>query len=513
MIKRYKTHIHQVKANPRDFQEKPRNLSWGLPLVMGMDGKLTTIKNVIGDANYAAYDAAAANMQQINAMPGALPKTYLSLVDSGFIGYGALSLLLSSNGILHAICDTLSTEMLRKWIKFVPVDQDKDVSKRITELEKEFERLGVRKSMGRALYQTFGFGGSYMFPAIGDVDFNNTADVNYLEELKSELYVDDVKIGKGDLKYLTVIEPIWVVPIAYDTVNPFSEFFYKPEYYSVMGKVTHYSRLLKFIYNEAPDIFKPTYLFNGVPLIQYSATYVSDFEAIRRAVTQIVQRYNLNVLKTNMERALSSNDANEINQLKQRIGIFNAMRTNTGTLAIDKETEEFEQLSMTLTGLRELESQAAEFMCIVPKIPAAKLLGISPQGFNATGEFEQSNFYDLCDALNQEITAPHLTTIMHMAMLNLWGEIDESIAFEFIPLKQKSDEEKARTNLLKSQNDEVLQRTGAIDNEDIQNRIRNDNESGYDGLEERERAMINTISNEFMDVINEKNNNSTSNKT
>ena len=508
MAKRYKQLGKRDAVNARNFDEKPRNLSWGLPLVMGDDGKFTTIKNAIGDENYKAYDAAASNMQQINALPGMMPKALMSLVDTGFIGYGALSLLLSSNGILHAICDTLATEMLRKWIKFVPTDQDKDVSKRITELEKEFERLGVRQLMGKALYQTFGFGGSYMFPAIGDVDYTGSRDVNYLEELKSELYIDDVKIGKGDLKYLTVIEPIWVVPIAYDTVNPFSEFFYKPEYYSVMGKTTHYTRLLKFIYNEAPDIFKPTYLFNGVPLIQYSAPYVSDFEAIRRAVTQIVQRYNLNVLKTNMERILSSNDANEINQLKNRIAIFNSMRTNTGTLALDKDTEDFEQLSMTLTGLRELESQAAEFMCIVPKTPATKLLGVSPQGFNATGEFEQASFYDLCDALNQEITAPHLTTVMHLAMLNIWGEIDESIAYEFVPLKQKTDKEKAEINFIKSQNDEVLQRTGAIDAEDIQNRIRNDDDSGYDGLEERERELINTISNEFNGLINEKNSSS-----
>lgn len=511
MVKRYKQNYKRDSASADNFQERPKNLSWKLPLVMGLDGKMTQIKNVISDEHYKAYDVAMSNMQQINTLPTGLPRAYASLVDSGFIGYGALSLLLASNGILHAICDTLSTEMLRKWIRFIPTDQDKDVSKRITELEKEFERLEVRRIVGRALYQTFGFGGSYIFPAIGDTDFNNTKDVNYLDELKSELYVDDVKIGKGDLKYLTTIEPIWVVPIAYDTINPFSQFFYKPEFYSVMGKTTHYTRLLKFIYNEAPDIFKPTYLFNGVPLIQYSAPYVSDFETIRRAVTQIVQRYNLNVLKTNMERILSSNDANEVNQLKNRIAIFNAMRTNTGTLALDKDTEDFEQLSMTLTGLRELESQAAEFMCIVPKTPAAKLLGISPQGFNATGEFEQANFYDLCDALNQEITAPHLTTIMQMAMLNLWGEIDESINYEFVPLKQKSDKEIAETNILKSQNDEILQRTGAIDAEDIQNRIRNDDESGYDGLEERERELINSISNEFQGLINEKGNNSTTN--
>ena len=510
MVKRYKQTYRRESASADNFQDPPKRLNWKLPQVMGMDGKLTQIKNVISDEHYQAYDAAIHNMNQINSLPSGLPRAYASLVDTGFIGYGALSLLLSSNGILHAICDTLATEMLRKWIRFIPTDQDKDVSKRITELEKEFERLEVRKIVGRALYQTFGFGGSYIFPAIGDVDFTNTADVNYLEELKSELYVDDVKIGKGDLKYLTTIEPIWVVPIAYDTVNPFSKFFYKPEYFSVMGKTTHYTRLLKFIYNEAPDIFKPTYLFNGVPLIQYSAPYVSDFEAIRRAVTQIVQRYNLNVLKTNMERILSSNDANEVNQLKNRIAIFNAMRTNTGTLALDKDTEDFEQLSMTLTGLRELESQAAEFMCIVPKTPATKLLGISPQGFNATGEFEQSNFYDLCDALNQEITAPHLTTIMHMAMLNLWGEIDESIQYEFIPLKQKTDKEIAEINLLKSQNDAALQSVGAIDAEDVQNRIRNDDTSGYDGLEEREREFINAVSNEFQGLINEKSNNSTS---
>lgn len=506
MVKRYKTN-RGVNANVSQFKEQPKLLTWKLPHVVGQDGKLTPIKNVVGDGEFKAYDSAVSNLNYINTLPrSGLPAQVISLLDSGFVGYATLSLMVSSNGILHAMCDTLSTKMVKKWIKFVPTDQDKDVSNRITELELEFERLNVRAICKEALYQTFAYGGSYIFPAIGDVDFNDTQDINYLAELKSELFIDDIKIGKGDLKYLTCIEPIWVVPIAFNTVNPFSEFFYKPEFYTVMGKVTHYTRLLKFIHNEAPDIFKPTYLFNGVPLIQYATPYVSDFEAIRRAVTKIVQRYNLNVLKTNMERILSSANDNEINQLKARIAIFNATRDNVGTLAIDKNSEDFEQLNMTLTGLKDLESQAAEFMCIVPKTPAAELLGQTPQGFNSTGEYELTTFYDVLMALNEEILAPHLTTIMHLAMLNIWGEIDSSIQYEFVPLKETSAKDKAEINEIKARTDESLARSSAIDAEDVQNRIRNDPDSGYNGLEARERELINAISSEFASSINEENN-------
>lgn len=483
---------------------KDKKFEWKLPKVIGLDGKYTDIKNVLSAEDYKAYDSVQQRYNQINSAAASMPQLVSNLMDTGFIGYAALSNLLVSNGILDATCDSLATEMFRKWIRFIKVDDtdndsDNDTTaKRIKELEKEFERLDVRGIFKKATYQTFAYGGSYVFPAIGDVDYTNP-DEAVLEELQSELIIDDVKINKGDLKYLTVIEPMWVVPIRYDTTNPFSEFFYKPEYFSVMGKTTHYTRLLKFIYNEAPDIYKPTYLFNGVPLMQYQLPYVSDFETIRRTITKIVQRYNLNVLKTNIERILASGDQEAISNLKLRLQVFNSMRDNTGVLALDFETEDFMQLSMTLSGLKELESQAAEYMCIIPKMPATKLLGQTPQGFNSNGDYEMTSFYDMIMSLNNEIVRPQLIPIMHMAMLNLWGEIDKNIKFEFNELEEMNEKETAEINEIKARTDATLQSTGAIDTQDIQERIRTDTKSGYNGLEQRERELVNDITREFVE--------------
>jgi len=507
-----KKHIRQqdnsIRASVNDVSDNPKKkFNWSLPKVINPEtGKYDDIKNVISKDAYKAYDSVNARYGQINGIGYNLPKAVTSMVDTGFIGYAALAMLLSTNGILNAICKTLSTEMLRKWIEFIVVNnEDNDdinerVNKRIVELEKEFERLDVRATIQKALYHTFAFGGSYIAPAIGkNIDYINP-DEETLKELESELIIDDVSIGKGDLQYITAIEPMWVVPIRYDTTNPFNEFFYKPEFFSVMGKTTHYSRLLKFIYNEAPDIFKPTYLFNGVPLIQYCMPYVSDFESIRKAVTFIVQRYNLNVLKTNVEKTITSDDPIIRGQLKQRIQIFNATQANAGTIAIDKD-EEFSQINMTLAGLKDLESQAAEFMCIVPKIPATKLLGVSPQGFNSTGEHELTSFYDLCMSLNEEIVRPHLIKIMQMAMLNIWGEIDESISFKFLPMEEMNEKELAEINKINADTYFTLSQSQAIDGEDIREALRNNPNSDFNVLEERERNYINEITKEFESIL------------
>lgn len=493
MVKRYKTNNSPVEYTKLYADKDTYKVKVQLPQVIGHDGKYQSIQNVIGNEEFKAYDSVRNAYNYVN--PNILPQQYLQLMDTGFIGYGALSMLIATNGILNAICDTLSTEMWRKGIEFVSDAEDEDIEDRITELELEFERLGVRENFQRANYLTFAFGGSYIFPAVGNINYEDTTDPEMLEELNTELFIDDVKIGKGDLQYLEIIEPMWVVPIRFNTTNPFSQFFYKPEYYSVMGKTTHATRLLKFIYNEAPDILKPTYLFNGVPLMQYCLPYVGDFEKIRRAVTTIVQRYNLNVLKTDVQRAITNPAF--ANQLKQRINILNSTRDNTGTLAIDMTTEDFVQLSMTLAGLKELESQAAEYMCIVSKSPATKLLGQSPQGFNSTGEHELTTFYDQIQALNEEINRPPLIKVMHMAMLNIWGKIDARISFQFKSLEEMNPKEIAEINQMNANTDVALNSIGTLDGQDSRERLRNDPKSGYNGIAERERENVNAVTEEF----------------
>jgi hypothetical protein len=69
--------------------------------------------------------------------------------------------------------------------------------------------------------------------------------------------------------------------------------------------------------------------------------------------------------------------------LAARVAMFNTLRDNQGTFVLNKATEDFKNVSVSLAGLHELQAQAQEHMASVSRIPLVKLTGISPSGLNA----------------------------------------------------------------------------------------------------------------------------------
>ena len=258
-----------------------------------------------------------------------------------------------------------------------------------------------------------------------------------------------MKIKKGSLKYLKVIEPMYTYPLKWVADDPTSYDYYNPVYYSVMGRTYHRSRLLKFIHMEAPDILKPTYTFYGIPLLQICIPYARDFEKIRLNVANIVERFNLSILGVDMEQIASvgsdiENDIRNGETLKNRVELFNSGRTNYNTFVIDNKNESFQQIQIPLSSLDILLDQAVGFLAMISKIPATKLLGDSPKGMNATGEHEMRNYYDAIRLLQENILLDNLTTILHMVQLDLFGEVDENYTIEFENLWDANELEEAQ---------------------------------------------------------------------
>lgn len=495
--------------------DRPKEVpEMGYPQVMGVDGK-----PIAADSLISHYEKQLA--QQLPPTESSLKlledggnlsgvglnglnqftfnKVNKLLIDNIFLGYAEYSYL-SQNGILNSICQTPADDMTGEWIEFVSVG-DEDKTDRIKELTDEFERLDVAGNFNRAAFFTFSQGGCLLYPYLESNDKEG--------EMLHELQIDSAKISKGSFKYLKVIEPIWYVPIRYVTDNPFSKWFYVPEYYAVMGKMIHASRICKFIHNEAPNILKSQYNFNGMPVLQQSMKYVMHFETISNTVVEIIERLNLLVLKTGLQAITAGTmpkdpnlNSNAGQMLGTRLKGLNATRNNMGTMVIDFDTEELFNLQMSLQTIDKLWSQAAEFMCIVPKIPATEFLGISPQGFNSNGDYERKKYNKHIKTLQNKIFRPHLIKIMHMAMLNIWGEIDNDIKFNFKEITTPNELEQSTINLNKSNEAGAYLDRGVVDREDVRKKIASDKHSGWNELEIEESADENDETEYYPDTEN-----------
>jgi len=283
------------------------------------------------------------------------------------------------------------------------------------------------------------------------------------------------KVRRGSIKAFRPVEPMWCYPATYEAANPLKENFYNPDTWYANGITIHRSRLLCFVGREVPDILKPAYAFGGLSLSQMAKPYVDNWLRTRQAVADLIESFSVSGVYTNMQGVLQDGG---IEALK-RIELFNVTRSNAGAMMLDKDTEEFFNVSTPLGTLDALQAQSQEQMSSVSGIPLVILLGITPQGLNASSEGEIRAFYDWIHAYQETFFRDHLQTVIHFIMLHLWGEIDEEITFEFEPLWSMTDKEATEIEKLEAETDQIRIDSGVLDPAEVRKALAAQPESRY----------------------------------
>jgi hypothetical protein len=393
----------------------------------------------------------------------------------GFVGFPALASL-SQRAEYRRPCEILAKEMTRKWIKLHSTGEE-DKTQRITELEAEMKRLGVQDVFAKATEGDAFYGRMQVYMDTGDTDNP--------DELKTALIADPLKIGIGKLKALRVIEPIWTYPNRYNADDPLRADYFKPETWFVMGKEVHDTRLLTFISKQLPDLLKPAYAFAGLSLIQILIPYVNNWLRTRQSVSDLLHSYSTFVLKTDLSSLLNGG-AGTAEQA--RFALFNTIRDNQGLMVLNKDTEDFANISVPLGSLDHLQAQALEQIASVCGIPLVILLGITPSGLNASSSADLDCFYSYVASQQQHLYTPLLSRLMEIIQLSLWGEIDRQIGFTYQPLQALDELQLSETRHSEIEAGCMLIDRGVISPEEERARLANQPESMYHGLDLSEVA-------------------------
>lgn len=393
-----------------------------------------------------------------------------------FLGYPVLAEL-AQRPEYRMICETIASEMTREFIEFTARgDDDDDKSDKIKELEDEFNRLNVSQIIREATEQDGYFGRGHIYIDTGDTD-NTDELVKSIGDGWDKL--SEAKLKKTPIKALRTVEAVWCYPTSYNSNDPLTDDWYRPNQWQVQSKAVHSSRLLTIVGREVPDLLKPTYSFGGLSLSQMAKPYVENWLQTRQAVNDIISAFSVFVLATNLGEQLQGDGGG----LFTRAELFNNLRDNRGLMIIDKEQEAFQNVSASLGGLSDLQGQAQEHLASVSHIPTVKLLGIQPAGLNASSEDQMRVFYDYIHAYQEKIHRAPLRRLMGYVMLSLWGKVDPDIDFKFRPLYSLDEKAEAEVSLIKAQTDQVLIDNGVISPEEARQRVASDPDSGYNSLD------------------------------
>lgn len=415
--------------------------------------KLVALRDGAMDDNRLSADA---------LMSEGVPEAqFLWYASQGFIGYQACAVI-AQNWLVDKACRMPARDAIRQGYE-IHCD-DHTVIKRLQALDKQY---GINSQMRQFIH----FGRIYgIRVAIFKVD---SSDPYYYEK---PFNLDGVR--PNSYRGISQVDPIWCTPILTGTSldDPSSSRFYDPEFYQINGRKYHRSHLAVYIPHPVVDVLKPMYQYGGVPLPQMIAERVYAAERTANEGPQLAMTKRTSILKVNAS-AFFANIEKARTQLLEWVGL----RDNFGIKVVDKESEDYAQHD---TGLADLDATIMtqyQLVAAVAGVPATKLLGTQPKGFNSTGDYEDSCYREELESIQTNDLTPMLQR--HHDLLvrsNLKMDIETTISW--MPLDSPTAAEYTDINLKKAQTAQIYADIGAIDGMDIRDQIKADKNSDFYSL-------------------------------
>lgn len=385
---------------------------------------------------------------------------------TSFVGYGVLQQI-AQQGLIRACIQTVSDDLSRKWIKIDGCDDPQ----KLEIIENELKKLHIKDLFHKAVTTTGYMGGAFIFIDTGEDDLTLPLAIN---DLSAEL-------KEGSKVKFVVVDPVNVSPIEYNCIDPLRDDYMQPRMWQVLGKRVHTSRLLSFVENQPPMLLKPNYNFLGIPQAQILWDYVMHFNQTRASTARLLEKISLLVVQTDMDAVLS--DEHGIELFDAKMEFLERYRNNDSVFVCDKESEGVMNVQTTIAGCTDVVRQSLELIACINRTPAVKLLGISPSGFNATGESDLKNYYDYI-ASKQELYREQIQTIINVIQLVEFGNIDPAITFKFEPLNEENKASQAMTAQTKIGALTQLVDRQAMSAEELRTAVREDEDLGLSFLDE-----------------------------
>lgn len=395
-----------------------------------------------------------------------------------FLGYPTLALM-SQSSDYRAVPETTAKEMTREWGRLklkddenLDEDEKKAKTERISKINDAMEKHDIRSKIRSVIEHDMTLGRGQLYVRLKHADPSLPMPINARV------------IKKGSLDGFRVIDPMWTTPSAYNANDPLADDFYVPNKWFVLGKEVHSDRLLTMIMRPVTDMLKPAYNFGGISMLQLMKPYVQRYQRTADSISEVVHSFSMTILATDMANILADGDSAA--QLFLRAGMLTQFKSNSNALFLDKDSEEVSQINTPLTGLPELFTKSHEQVAAPSHMPLVVLTGATPGGLNASSEGEIRIWYDHLSALQEAHVRPILKPVIDVIQLDLFGDIDDSIHFEFNDLYQLTDKERAEVQEINSRT--IVNLTGAavVNEEEARTTLTSDENSPFASIKASE---------------------------
>lgn len=393
-------------------------------------------------------------------------------MKQGFIGYQNAAFI-AQHWLIYKACSTPVDDAIRNGYD-ITTDTGEDLpADALKILKRADRRVGIKGQL-----RDFGTKGRIFGVRIALFEVESD-DPEYYEK---PFNPDGVK--PGSYKGISQVDPYWTAPILDITsaAVPSSKHFYEPTWWLIGSKRVHRSHLVIFRYADPPDVLRPLYLFGGIPLPQMIMERVYCAERTANEAPALALSKRTTVWLTNMVEIMADSRAAD-EKLKKWI----AYRDNFGIKVGSKEKDQFQQFDTPLADFDSLVMTQYGLVAATAGMPITKLLGTTPGGFAATGEYDEASYHELLESGQERDYSPflehHHKLVMLSEVIPKFKELrDTEITVKWHELDAVTHLEQAQINLDKAQTDATLIAANSITEKDSRKRLATDKDSGYHGI-------------------------------
>lgn len=362
----------------------------------------------------------------------------------------------------------------RKAIDIVPFDMLREGRQwqgekfQIGLIEKAEKDLGYFTKVKAALIRGRLYGGGCI--VIGDGASDPSA----------ELRID--AIGRGGIKYLHVFSLHEIIAGELNR-DPLSPYFGEPRDYEVRSAggdalKLHPSRVVRFLGAPLPD---------DVTVRTESVWSDSILQAIMEAVDQATSAasYIAAMLPEAKQDIISVPGLSQhlatqatTSRLTERFAYASMMKSMHGMLLLEGDGkspsgEVWQQKQLSFAGLPDVANLFLQIVSGAADVPVTRMLGQSPKGMNSTGESDLRNYYDHVAAKQKVELTPSLARLDRALVRHALGAEPSDVWYNWRPLYQPSDKEKAEIFAAKAKAVKDLSDVGLMPDEALAKGVQN----------------------------------------
>lgn len=424
-------------------------------LVFAGDTAVEAVKKTkVGDAFSGTQDLS------VGSISPALTGWYAS---QGFIGH-QLCAIIAQHWLVGKACAMPAEDALRNgWTTDFKGVEDANQVEELTETLSTLDsKFNLDKVLLEAAKFTNVFGIRILIPLVDSTD---------PEYYKKKFNADGIM--PGSFRGWTQIDPQWIFPLL-DSVgasDPSSPEFYEPTFWVAGGVTYHRSHLVIFKTEEPADVLKPSYLFSGIPLTQRIAERVYAAERTANEAPLLAMSKRTTVLKVDLAKAKM-----KLSAFLGRIQQWVSYRDNYQVKVIGN-SEDMTQTDTSLADLDVVIMTQYQLVAAIARVPATKLLGTSPKGFNATGEHEMKSYHEYLESIQSTWFDRFLERHYLLVSLSCLDGIEIRHTWE--PVDSVGAEVAANIQKTKAETAAIYLDQGVISPDEDRSRLRMDKESDY----------------------------------